>query len=145
MIQPRSTEVELRGIWLIVITALVCQTLAFAQAIRMDDAYWIARGGALVAASAAFLVIVQVRRDVRLEYLQDRLAERRPDMLAEIASKVGIVEASREVKKIEDEVKKGLYSHRRSTLMLAACIAGFGELVHGFGYLLGTFFGIGGD
>ena len=144
MITPKATRTEIQQIAAIIFVAIACQVLAIMQAVRLNDAYWIAWGGAVIAGSAAFLVIVQIRRDVRLERLREVLTEKRAEMLAEIATKIGLVEARKEVSNLEKEINQGIYFHRRSTLILAATVAGVGEIIHGFGDLIGSFAGIGG-
>ena len=122
-----------RCLWLLVLAVLVASGIL---AHSTDDAHWVNRGGALIAALAAGSVLLQIAVEIGLEHTRHEIEARRnatalplepSSPIDRLAKRLQAGDSIRQVKRLERQ-------RLHIALRVVAC-AMLGELLHGFGDL----------
>lgn len=117
--------------------ALVIVVLSWVKAVSANDAHWVNRGGALIAALAAGSVLLQIVVEIELERRRVKVESRMagsihsPESMSVIERKAMQMEKNKIHQQVEDLEQQRL----RVVLNVVVC-AMVGELLHGFGDLI---------
>ncbi|MFO1037094.1 MAG: hypothetical protein U1E45_09645 [Geminicoccaceae bacterium] len=132
--RPISPFPAFRSI-LVAVAIFVCSVII---ALLLDDPHVVQRGGALIAAFGAFMILQHYLHDEELDERLNRIGREEDDLRAGLTELSPVREnfIGRFLSRNSELEQTRVQEERRSAIIVVTILAISGELLHGFGDLL---------